>query len=215
MARKKTNEAAAAPYGHRNWYAAGFVAAIVITLASAYIAHRHTITGVELKVFRHINDWPGKFTTFFKLASIAPESIMFGAAAVVLAFAFRLYRLSWRLSVETVLGFAAAEVLKIAIARPRPFEILAGVHKRWHDTGNGFPSGHTMMITVIMLTLLPYLPKVWRWLVVVPIVLVGLSRVYLGLHAPLDIVGGFAVGLGVVCFVRILPQSLKVALRLD
>ncbi|HEY8998968.1 MAG TPA: phosphatase PAP2 family protein [Candidatus Saccharimonadales bacterium] len=213
MTTKKKNEAT--PYGHRNWYVGAFVLAVLLLAVSAYMAHHHTITGVELKTFRHINDWPDKFTTFFKIASIAPESITFGAAAVVLAFVFRYYRLSWRLAVETVVGYGAAEFLKIAIARPRPFSILASVHKRWTDTGNGFPSGHAMMITVIMLTVLPYLPRRWRWIVPVPIILVGLSRVYLGLHAPLDIVGGFAVGLGVVSFVRILPQSLKVALRLD
>lgn len=213
MATKKKNEAA--PYGHDNWYIAGFVVSVLLLAVTAYVAHRHTITGVELKIFRHINDWPNKYTTLFKVLSISPESIVFGAAAVVVAFLFRFYRLSWRLAVETVGGYAIAELFKVVIGRPRPYQILSGVHVRWHDTGNGFPSGHAMMITIIMLTILPYLPKLWRWLVVVPIILVGLSRVYLGLHAPLDIVGGFAVGLGVVSFIRILPQSLKVALRLD
>ena len=213
MTTKTKNEAA--PYGHDRWYVAAFVVAVLLLAASAYVAHQHTVTGVELKVFRHINDWPNKLTTFFKVCSIAPESVTFGAVAVVLAFVLRYYRLSWRLAIEVLAGGAITELLKLVIARPRPFTILSDVHVRWQDAGNGFPSGHAMMITVIMITILPYLPKLWRWIVVVPIALVGLSRVYLGLHAPLDVVGGFAVGLGVVSFIRILPQSLKVALRLD
>jgi membrane-associated phospholipid phosphatase len=43
---------------------------------------------------------------------------------------------------------------------------------------------------------------------------VGLSRVYLGVHTPLDVAAGFAVGVGVVCFWRILPTSLKKLLHL-
>jgi len=200
---------------HYNWYVGSFVIALLLLGSTAWIAHRGTITGAELTLFRDINNWPNKWTTFFKVASIAHESMLFGAAAVVLAFLFRAYKLSWRLAVETVGGYAVAEVFKKAIGRPRPFALLEHVHLRWTDSGNGFPSGHAMMITIIMLTILPYVPKMWRWIIPIPIILVGLSRVYLGLHAPLDIVGGFAVGLAVVAFVRILPGALKQKLRLD
>jgi undecaprenyl-diphosphatase len=213
MTTQKKHEAA--PYGHNNWYIAGFIVSVVLFAATALLAHHHTISGVELKVFRHINDLSNKLTWPMKIATIAPDSEVFAAAAVVLAFLFRFYRLSWRLAVELVAGYVSAEAAKILVGRKRPFELLSNVHLRSMDTGNGFPSGHTMAITIIMFTLLPYLPKMWRWIVPVPIILVGFARVYLGVHAPLDIVGGFAVGLGVVSFVRILPQSLKVALRLD
>lgn len=212
----KTKKPDTAPYkGHRGWYIGSFIFAVLLLAVTAAIAHRRTITGWELTLFRDINDWPNKWTAFFKVASIAKESLWFGAAAVVLAFLLKMYRLSWRLAAEIVAGFAVAEFFKIVIDRPRPFALLPHVHQRWFDSGSGFPSGHATIITIIMLTLIPYLPKMWRWIVPVPIVLVALSRVYLGVHAPLDVIGGFAVGLGVVSFVRIMPQSLKVLLRLD
>jgi membrane-associated phospholipid phosphatase len=62
----------------------------------------------------------------------------------------------------------------------------------------------------------PYLPKMWRWIVpVAGIGAVAWSRMYLGLHAPLDIVGGFAIGMGVVAFIRVLPSKVSHFLRLN
>jgi len=89
------------------------------------------------------------------------------------------------------------------------------VHTRAIETGMGFPSGHATVITVIMLSLIPYLRNKWRWFPPLAIVLVCLSRLYLGVHFPLDIVGGVALGTAAVAFVRILPQSLRVLLRVD
>src|SRR5205823_7107152 len=105
--------------------------------------------------------------------------------------------------------------LKHFIHRARPAGLLHDVHLRWMDTGNGFPSGHTATATIILLILIPYLPKKWRWIVPLGIVLMALSRIYLGLHAPLDVIGGFAVGLLVVSFMRIMPQYSRVFFRLD
>ncbi len=91
------------------------------------------------------------------------------------------------------------------MGRPRPAELVQTIHQRdLFVSGLGFPSGHTALATVISLVLVPFLPRKWRWLPVVWIGLVGLSRVYLGVHAPLDIVGGFALGLAVVMSQKLL-----------
>jgi len=44
------------------------------------------------------------------------------------------------------------------------------------------------------LTLIGYLPRRYRWVVPSAIIGVAISRIYLGVHAPLDIIGGFAIG---------------------
>ncbi len=98
-----------------------------------------------------------------------------------------------------VAAYGLVFLLKSLINRARPVGLLEDVVTREVIVrGSGFPSGHTALATVMSLTLLPYLPRRWRWVPVAWIGLVGWSRIYLGVHAPLDVVGGFALGVMVV-----------------
>jgi membrane-associated phospholipid phosphatase len=213
MTASKTDTA---PYhGHNALYIGAFIVAVLLFGATAAMAYHHGIASWELSLFHSINNWPNSLRTFFLGCTLFPESMWTAAVAVVLAFVFRMYRLSWRLAVAFIGGYGFAFIAKHVIGRGRPFEMFHDVHQRASESGMGYPSGHTMMITILMLAILPYVPGKWRWLLPIPVVLMALSRVYLGVHYPLDVVGGFAVGLGVISFIRILPQPLKVFLRLD
>jgi len=219
--RRETSEPdQATPSVERAGVRWGWLALLIVSLlflgVSAYLAHRHTLSGVELSFFHVVNDWPDKFRPLFLVATIAPESLWFGAAAVIIVFVLKMYRASWQLAVATIGGYVAAFAGKHFVARPRPVELVSDAHVRVHETGMGFPSGHTMMLTVIILILWPYLPRGWRWAIAfVGISLMGLSRIYLGVHGPLDVVGGFAVGAIVVATLRVLPQKLRTFFRFD
>ncbi len=212
---KPTTETGVRQEPHFGLYAGGFTAALILLVFSTYLARKGVMQGWEIHTFRWINDWPNSLRPFFRLASVTRDSTWIAVIAVVGAFALRRWRLAWRLAALSMTGFAAVLLLKHSIHRTRPAALLTDVHVRWTDSGNGFPSGHTMIVTVILLTLIPYVPKRWRWVVPVGILLMAVSRIYLGLHAPLDVIGGFAIGLLVVSFARILPRKLCTFLRLD
>lgn len=195
------------------WFGAA-VAAAGLFAATAALA-LHTLSGIELSIFRHINSWPDGLRTLFLVGTIAPESTWMAVAAVVVTFALKLYRLAWQLAAACISGYVLGYAAKHVIARPRPAVLLPDVHVRVQESGMGFPSGHTLIITIIALILFPYLPKGWRWGVLVLIPIVALSRLYLGVHAPLDVIGGFALGLMVVAAMRLLPGRLKEILRFD
>jgi len=203
--------------GHRSWYvASGILAFIGLVITSLMVWDtRHAISGWEINLFHHVNDWPESLKVAGLAITALGGSVWLAIASIFFTTACKMYRLAWRLSAVIVGGYALDFVLKEGIDRGRPADMLAEFHRRSVETGAGFPSGHTTIATVISLTLLPYLPKKLRWLPFVWIALVALSRVYLGVHLPLDVFGGFFVGLLVVSIVRIMPQSWKVLFRLD
>ncbi|HEY8450225.1 MAG TPA: phosphatase PAP2 family protein, partial [Bacillota bacterium] len=87
------------------------------------------------------------------------------------------------------------DALKAAFDLPRPSPDVVRVVYHQSAPGGGFPSGHAQFGVVLWGALAWEWRRPWfTWLAAVLIVLLCLSRLYLGLHFPLDVLGGLLVG---------------------
>ena len=125
----------------------------------------------------------------------------------VLIVAFIFYRKQWKMESYLMLGNLALTGILIVTfkniyQRPRP-EILHLVEEK----GFSFPSGHSLAVTIMVGTLIVILSQrikntVWRKIVQILlslyIVSVLVSRIYLGVHYPSDVIASLCVGLGVL-----------------
>jgi undecaprenyl-diphosphatase len=97
--------------------------------------------------------------------------------------------------VVTVLAAEALmEIMKVSFHRARPLPFFAE-----RPDNYSFPSGHALKSAVFYILLASLASRHWgvRLAAVLLALLIGISRIYLGVHYPTDVLGGYAVA--VVC----------------
>jgi len=106
---------------------------------------------------------------------------------------------AWLMLVAVFGGIALSDLLKFAFGRPRPDFISPAA--RVFTTS--FPSGHATLSAITYLTIAALLarsqssPRIGVYFIVLAAlltILIGVSRIYLGVHYPTDVLGGWCVG---------------------
>ena len=217
MHKNKVNKYTILGFELSNWDIAGILIGLVLLVVSASISMSHQLTGWQRTLFYDINTWPNYFKT---PALVITEALGAGypiAVCVLVPILFKNYKLAWKFFVTVGGAGLIMEIAKHIVKEPRPVVMLAGhLHERAIETGlTSYPSGHAAVATAMALTLWLLLPKNWRFLSVLWILLVVISRLYLGVHTPLDVVGGFSIGLISFLVVKILPKSFAKKIYLD
>ena len=196
--------------------AAAFALGTFLGVANAVLA-KSTYAAVDQRILNLVPEIrsPGQnaFFVFFT----------FGASWVAIGFFLLLLGISalWKRQIRWLFFlFAGAAIstslvsaaIKRVVGRPRPDRALGLVT----ENNFGFPSGHTLSAMVLggLLAYLlvratkPYALKLAIVLVAITtILLVGLSRIYLGAHYPSDVLGSLMLG---VCILAVLITALEI-----
>ncbi len=177
--------------------------AVVLALAALPV-DAHGVSAAEAAVFRVLND-----VDVLPFALVWPVmqlgNLLVVPAAGLLAAALRRWWLAAGLLVGGAATYLLAKVVKGIVVRGRPDDLMADVVIRGAEAhGRGFVSGHAAVVTVLVAVAWPRLGRRGRVVCAVLAAAVCLSRVHVGAHLPLDVVGGAALGLAVAGLVRLL-----------
>ena len=100
-----------------------------------------------------------------------------------------------RLTILFLLSAYLNTVAKVLAGQPRPFQYDARVKQLFRAGGGGFPSGHTQSAVIVWGFLGARYRNIWMWgIALLLIVFIPLSRIYLGVHFPTDLLGGYVLG---------------------
>lgn len=174
----------------RDW---GFIGTLDEVIGNEFYEERHPVLNVFFIVITRMGD------TWF--VALLTAFIFF-----FLTFYVKNVKLGLWYALTVALGAGVInQLFKFIFQRPRPSNIEHLVVQH----GYSFPSGHAMgsvitygaLLFIIIRTYSTWKVPLISALVLVPLIaLIGISRIYVGVHYPSDVIGGFSMGLAVLSF---------------
>ena len=133
---------------------------------------------------------------FYNYTNIAGPGFLVALSVFMLIFGKRwIGSAATEMVVALVISTGVAQILKRAISRSRPYWVSKNLNTYGIDLRDySFPSGHTTAAFTVATTFSLYFPKLAPLFVVMAL-LVAVSRTYLAVHYPTDVLAGVIIGM--------------------
>jgi membrane-associated phospholipid phosphatase len=178
--------------------------AVFLLITALVISRTSQAVDASLAIFVNNMDVGPILNSLFILASeYGREYFWIPVVGLLLIFGKRDTKmLAIELAALFVVGIAAGEIMKYAMYRERPFEVLSAIITRVPtDTDSSYPSGHALIVSIgAIFAFLKFRRKSLAMLLAIEAAIVCYSRVYVGMHYPLDVASGIFLG-GFIVFV--------------
>jgi membrane-associated phospholipid phosphatase len=134
--------------------------------------------------------------SFFEIITMLGEEWFFIILFAIFFWCFN-KSFGYKLAFICLTSAAINTIIKEIVKLPRPIG-YEGIKSIRVETAEGysFPSGHTQQSSSLFATLMIEFKKKWLYFIgALGILLVGFSRMYLGVHWPSDVIGGLIIGI--------------------
>ena len=158
------------------------------------------VSELDLKLFRAIFNFRRDtfLPVFFRVISFLGDGYVYVLYPLFLYFKYNeLFKpAAWTILIAFAVELPGYFILKHSIRRIRPFNAHSDVENLVYPIDEfSFPSGHTS-VAFLMATIIASFSPFLAVPVYVFALLVGISRIYVGVHYPSDIIGGIFYGVG-------------------
>jgi undecaprenyl-diphosphatase len=144
---------------------------------------------------------------FVALSRIGSQGAIWLLIAALAALYWRRPAIFLSVALADLIAGVSGALLRHAIGRERPPLRFPEPHPLVHVPGNpSFPSGHAATSFACAATL-AWLTPLSPIALYALAALIAFSRVYVGVHYPVDVIGGAALGLGVAIALRLLVEA--------
>lgn len=132
-------------------------------------------------------------TVFFKVITVLGSEYFFLLLLPVVYWCVD-HRKGLRLGIVVLTSAVLNAWLKIVFAQPRPYDLDPSVGMAY-EPSHALPSGHSQNSATFWGTVAPWMRRPWGIVLALLMpFLIGLSRIYLGVHFPTDVFLGWALG---------------------
>lgn len=153
---------------------------------------------LDKQLFLFLNSLAGQSRFLDYLIIFLADYFSYLLVAIFLFLIFWKYKEKvWRILVLAISSILLSEIITQIIRHfyyhPRPFTVLSINTLISHSSTSSFPSGHSVVFFSLAFIIF-YFNRRWGWFFIIGAILISLARIIAGVHWPLDIIGGAAVG---------------------